>query len=112
MVLVSLALLAYVRVVSLATLKDSNIPMAAIGSKADMGIRQNRNFDSLLTINSRHCVESNPARRSKPFAGSFGGLPDGLVWIVSTDDVEESFTLAGLARLLPSADGSKTRIVI
>ena len=50
-------------------------------------------------------------RRSKLFASSFGGLPDGFVRIVITDDGEELLALTNLPRFLPGTNRGKARIV-
>ena len=44
-----------------------------------------------------HCDKSVSAGRSKPFAGSFGGLPNGFVRIVSAYDGENLIALANLS---------------
>ncbi len=61
---------------------------------------------------SGHCNESVPARRSEPFAGPFGRLPDGRVWILGADDGEEFITLPRLPGGLALFDLSKAGIVI
>jgi len=69
-------------------------------------------IEGLLSARSRHCNESVFARCSKPFAGTFGGLPDGGVRIFSADDGEEPISFSLLSGLLACADGGKTWIVV
>ena len=65
-----------------------------------------------LPARGRDRSESVPAFRSKPFAGSLGGLPDGLIRIVGADDGEEAVSLTKLPGFLACEDRSETWIVI
>ena len=73
------------------------------------GCDLNRSMQHFI-LNRKDGVYADEAKKSSRF--HFGGLPDGRVRIVSADDGEEAFSLAGLPGLLLRADGGKARIVI
>jgi hypothetical protein len=59
-----------------------------------------------------HCDKSVSAGRSKPFAGFFGGLPNGFVRIVRAYDGENLIALANLSGFLPRKVGGTTGIIV
>jgi len=54
--------------------------------KRTLRLLENQSFQGQLSAKSRHCNESVTARRCKVFARTIGGLPHGLIRIVSADD--------------------------